>query len=59
MTRLDRFTGAILIVVAAFWTLEIVSLDMRDYSGWVAALFGSSAAFCGLLIIRSIWRDRL
>jgi hypothetical protein len=59
MARGEAFFGSILILVAAVWAIDMACLVIIDHPNWWGISLAIGDLGCGLLIIRSIWRDRL
>jgi hypothetical protein len=59
VSRADRFVGAMLIIVVASWTFLSVCRSIERWPDWLGLMFAISATFSGLMIGRSVWRDRL
>lgn len=59
MSRDEKFFGSLLVLVSVLWTLHIVVETLTSKPDWSDALMALFDLGSGVLITRSVWRDRL
>lgn len=59
MSRADHFLGAVLIITSASAFVNLACDALIKHPNWWGAFLALSTLGSGLMVCRSIWRDRL
>jgi hypothetical protein len=59
MTRDEKFFGSLVVIFACLFGFRLICQDIIDHPNGHGLFSAACDLFAGILITRSVWRDRL